>query len=141
MSIFFDSPSNIVSLFSSIFIYVMEWHLILILCFYRFVTVIMNVTATIAMEIPTMIFVVSGSPNMTVPTTMAVIGSKTPRTDAFVAPILRDAMAKVAVETIVGNSARPIRLSQSVPVVIPAVMAVPEKMIFPMNTIAPTVRA
>ena len=78
---------------------------------------------------------------MTVPTTMAVIGSKTPRTDAFVAPILRDAMAKVAVETIVGNSARPIRLSQSVPVVIPAVMAVSEKMIFPMNTIAPTVRA
>ena len=93
------------------------------------------------MEIPTIMFVVSGSPNIRVPTTIAVIGSNTPKTEAFVAPIFRDAMASVAVETIVGNKARPTRFSQSAPVVIPAVMAVSELMIFPTNTIAPTVRA
>lgn len=108
---------------------------------YRFVTVIMNVTATIAIEIPTMMFVVRGSPNIIVPTIMAVIGSNTPSTEALVAPILRDAMARVAVDTIVGSKASPIRLSQSIPVVIPAVKAVSEKIIFPMNTIAPTIRA
>ena len=108
---------------------------------YRFVTVIINVTATIAIEIPTMIFVVSGSPNITVPTTIAVIGSNTPSTEAFVAPMLREAMASVAVETMVGNSASPTRFSQSIPVVIPAVMAVSELMIFPMKTTAPTVSA
>ena len=94
----------------------------------------MNVTATMAMEIPTMIFVVSGSPNISVPTTMAVMGSKTPRTDALVAPMFREAMARVAVETMVGNRASPTRLSQSAPVVIPAVMAVSELMIFPRNS-------
>ena len=90
---------------------------------YRLVTVIMNVTATMAMEIPTMIFVVSGSPNISVPTTMAVMGSKTPRTDALVAPMFREAMARVAVETMVGNRASPTRLSQSAPVVILAGLA------------------
>lgn len=74
----------------------------------------MNVTATMAMEIPTMIFVVSGSPNISVPTTMAVMGSKTPRTDALVAPIFREAMARVAVETMVGNRASPTRLIKPV---------------------------
>ena len=92
----------------------------------------MNVTATIAMDIPKIMFVVSGSSNIKVPTTIAVIGSNTPRTDAFVAPMLREAMAKVAVETIVGRIARPIRLNQSVHAVIPAVIAIPENMIFPM---------
>lgn len=63
---------------------------------YRLVTVIMNVTATMATEIPIMILVVSGSPNTSVPTTIAVIGSNTPSTEALVAPMLRDAMARVA---------------------------------------------
>ena len=36
----------------------------------------MNVTATMAMEMPTMMLVVSGSPNISVPTMMAVMGSE-----------------------------------------------------------------
>ena len=76
---------------------------------YRLVTVIMNVTATMATEIPIMILVVSGSPNTSVPTTIAVIGSNTPSTEALVAPMLRDAMARVAVETMVGSKASPKR--------------------------------
>lgn len=40
--------------------------------FYRLVTKIMNVTATIAMPIPAMILVVNASPNISVPTSMAV---------------------------------------------------------------------
>ena len=68
-------------------------------------------TAIIAMQMPSMMFVVSGSPNITVPTRIAVMGSNTPSTDAFVAPMLRVAMARDAVDTIVGSSARPMRLS------------------------------
>ena len=56
---------------------------------------------------PITMFEVKGSPNISVPTRMAVIGSNTPSTEAFVAPILRVAMASVAVETIVGSSANP----------------------------------
>ena len=93
------------------------------------------------MPMPTTILVVSGSPNISVPTRMAVIGSKTPSTEAFVAPILRVAMARVAVETMVGSSAKPTKFNQSPLVVMPAVMAVSEKAIFPKNTTAPTVRA
>ena len=48
------------------------------------------------MQMPTMMFVVSGSANIIVPTKIAVIGSNTPSTDAFVAPILRVAIARVA---------------------------------------------
>jgi len=70
-----------------------------------------------AMPMPTTMLVVRGSPNINVPTRMAVIGSKTPSTEAFVAPILRVAMARVAVETIVGSRAKPTKLSQSPPVV------------------------
>ena len=40
-----------------------------------------------AMPMPRTIFVVKGSPNISVPTRMAVIGSKTPSTEAFVAPL------------------------------------------------------
>ena len=68
-------------------------------------------------------------------------GFEDARTDALVAPMFREAIARVAVETMVGNRASPTRLSQSAPVVIPAVMAVSELMIFPRNTIAPTVSA
>ena len=94
-----------------------------------------------AMQMPTTMLVVSGSPNISVPTRMAVIGSKTPSTEAFVAPILRVAMASVAVETIVGSSAKPTKFSQSPPEVIPAVIEVSERAIFPKKTTAPTVRA
>lgn len=65
---------------------------------------IMNVTATMAIQMPVIIFVVSGSPNIRVPTRIAVIGSNTPNTDALVAPIFLVAMARVAVETMVGSS-------------------------------------
>ena len=43
-----------------------------------------------------MIFDVSASPKTTVPTRIAVIGSKTPNTEAFVAPIFLVALAKCA---------------------------------------------
>ena len=109
--------------------------------YYLFVTEIINVTATMAMQMPTMMLVVRGSPNINVPTKMAVIGSKTPSTEAFVAPILRVAMASVAVETMVGSSAKPTKLSQAAPPSIPAVIVVSENRIIPKKTVAPTVRA
>ena len=93
------------------------------------------------MVIPTMMFAVSGSPNISVPTSMAVMGSNTPKTEALVAPILRVAIASVAVDTMVGSSAKPAKLSQSVLVEIPSVMAVSESSTFPRNTKQPTVRA
>ena len=46
----------------------------------------MNVTATMAMPIPATMLVVSASPNISVPTNMAVMGSNTPNTEALVAP-------------------------------------------------------
>ena len=73
----------------------------------------MNVMAAIVRTMPVMTLVVTGSPNAMAPTRMAVIGSKTPRTDAFVAPIRRVATARVAVDTIVGRTARPVRLAQA----------------------------
>ena len=93
------------------------------------------------MTMPTTMFVVRGSSNISVPTSIAVTGSKTPSTEAFVAPTLRVATAKVAVETIVGRSAKPTKLSQSTVVDMPAVIAVSEKMIFPKNITAPTMSA
>ena len=60
--------------------------------------VIMNVMATIDITMPTTMLVVSASPKTTVPTRMAVTGSKTPSTDALVAPMFRVATASVAVE-------------------------------------------
>ena len=48
---------------------------------------IINVTATIEIRIPAMILVVSASPKTNVPTRIAVIGSKTPNTEALVAPM------------------------------------------------------
>ena len=65
--------------------------------------------AAIEIIIPTIMPVVSGSLNTSVPISIAVIGSKTPRTDALVAPIFRVATAKVAVDTMVGSRARPMR--------------------------------
>ena len=94
-----------------------------------------------AMPIPKRMFVVKGSPNISVPIRIAVIGSNTPNTEALAAPMFRVAMANVAVETMVGNRAKPSKFSQSLLVVMPAVIAVSEKDILPMNTIAPIVRA
>ena len=62
-----------------------------------------------------------GLPKTKVPTRMAVIGSNTPKTDALVAPMLRVAMASVAVETMVGKMASPTKLSQSSLLSMPAV--------------------
>ena len=107
---------------------------------YRFVAAIINVTAITEILIPNMMFVVSGSPNTIVPTSIAVIGSNTPSTDALVAPILRVAMARVAVDTMVGNKASPMRLSQLWLVDMPAVIGVWARMICAKNTIDPTIR-
>ena len=48
---------------------------------YRFVTIIMKVTAMMAIRMPIMMLGVSASPNTSVPTNIAVMGSKTPNTD------------------------------------------------------------
>ena len=81
----------------------------------------MNVTAAMDISIPIRILLVNGSPNTSVPTIIAVIGSNTPNTDALVAPILRVDTARVAVDMMVGKIASPIRFSQSILVSIPAV--------------------
>ena len=93
-----------------------------------------------AMPMPRRMFVVKGSPNISVPIRIAVIGSNTPGTEALVAPIFRVAMANVAVETMVGKRAKPAKFNQSPPVVIPAEIGASEKDILQKNTIAPTVR-
>ena len=85
-----------------------------------------------------MILLVNASLNISVPTSMAVIGSNTPSTDALVAPILRVATAKVAVDTMVGSRANQIRLNQSPQLVMPSVIGVSEKAILPRKIIAPT---
>ena len=100
----------------------------------------MNVTATIDMPIPNTMLALSGSPNISVPTRIAVIGSNTPSTEALVAPMLREAMARVAVETIVGSSASPKRHSHAVLPSMPAVIVVCDRAILPRNTIDPTIR-
>lgn len=93
-----------------------------------------------AMVMPTMMLSVRASPKTRVPTRMAVMGSNTPKTEAFVAPILRVATASVAVDTMVGRRARPTRLSQSRRVVMPARMSVPDRPMRERNTTAPTQR-
>ena len=77
------------------------------------VLAIIKVMAAMESKIPTMIFVVSASPKTMVPIRMAVMGSKTPSTEALVAPIFRVAIANVAVETTVGRRARPTRFIQA----------------------------
>ena len=63
-----------------------------------------------AITMPRTMLVVRASPKTSVPTRIAVIGSNTPSTDALVAPILRVAIANVAVDIIVGKIAKPTRL-------------------------------
>ena len=108
---------------------------------YRFVVTIINTIAAIESRIPMTTLVVKASPKTSVPTRMAVIGSNTPSTEAFVAPILRVAMANVAVETIVGKRARPMRFIQAIPPSMPVVMPPSENRIFVRKTMAPTVSA
>ena len=92
-----------------------------------------------AIRIPVTILVVSVSPNAIVPTRMAVMGSNTPSTEAFVAPMLRVAMASVAVETMVGNRASPKRFIHAPHPSIPVVMGVGDMQIFVKKMMAPTV--
>ena len=102
---------------------------------------IMKVTATMEMRMPAMMFGVSASPKMTVPTRIAVIGSKTPNTDAFVAPMFLVATARDAVETIVGRTARPMRLHDAIPQSLPAIRSAPENKHLPMKKKVPVSRA
>ena len=105
---------------------------------HRLVMAIMNVMATIEIRIPTTMFVVSASPKTSVPTRMAVTGSKTPSTEALVAPMLRVAMASVAVDTMVGSTASPTRFSQARCPVSPVIIPAPDSAIFPQKTSVPT---
>lgn len=101
---------------------------------------ITNETAIIEIMIPVIMFHVSGSPNIMVPTRIAVTGSNTPSTDALVAPILRVATARVDVETIVGNKASPKRLAHAAAPEMPLNTGFPVIMILEAKTIAPISR-
>ena len=107
---------------------------------HRFVETIMNVTATMAIRMPKTIFVVSASPKTRVPTRIAVIGSNTPSTEAFVAPILRVETASVAVETTVGRMARPIRFPHAAMPSMPVSKSVSASRILPRKMHAPVSR-
>ena len=88
-----------------------------------------------------MMLVVSASPKTNVPTSIAVIGSKTPKTEALVAPIFLVAIAKVAVETIVGRTASPIRFIHAIPDSRPVIRAAPESEHLVKKTTVPTSNA
>ena len=105
--------------------------------FYLFVVTIINTTAAIEIVMPIMMLFVSGSPKTKVPTTMAVIGSKTSKIEALVAPIFLVATASVAVDIIVGKMARHTKLNQSSPVSMPVVISAPDIMSFTKKIIAP----
>ena len=102
---------------------------------------IMNVMATIEIRMPTTTFVVSASPKTSVPTRMAVTGSKTPSTEALVAPMLRVAMASVAVDKMGGSRASPTRVSQAVGAVRTVGIPASDMTILPKKTKVPTERA
>lgn len=98
----------------------------------------MKVMAAMVRTMPMMTLVVTGSPNAIAPTRMAVTGSNTPRTEALVAPISLVATASVAVETMVGNTARPSRLSHAAGPAIPSVREWPSDTAIAKNTTDPT---
>ena len=102
--------------------------------------IIIKVTAPIASRMPVRMLLVSASPKAMVPTRMAVMGSKTPSTEALVAPMFLVDMASVAVDTIVGKMASPTRYSQSLVLAMPVVMLAFEAMIFEKKTTDPTER-
>ena len=62
---------------------------------------------------------VMGSRKSSVPMSMAVMGSNTPRIAVRVGPMIRVAMARVSREIMVGNMARPVRLSADFQVLTP----------------------
>ena len=62
---------------------------------------------------------VMGSRKSSVPMRMAVMGSNTPRMAVRVGPMWRVAMARVNSEIMVGNMARPVRLSADFQVLTP----------------------
>ena len=99
---------------------------------------IIKVTATTEIRIPVMMLEVRASPNTKVPTRIAVIGSKTPKTEALVAPIFLVAIAKVAVETIVGRIASPMRLNHAIPPSSPVMSSAPDIEHLVKKTIVPT---
>ena len=86
-------------------------------------------------------FGVSASPKTTVPTRIAVIGSKTPNTEALVAPMFLEEIARVAVDTIVGRTARPMRLIQAIAPSSPDMSSVPESEHLVRKTTVPISRA
>ena len=102
---------------------------------------IIKVTAIIEIRIPAMMLVVSASPKTNVPTRIAVIGSKTPNTEAFVAPMFLVAIAKVAVEMIVGKTASPMRFIHAIPPSSPVMSSAPENEHLVKKTMVPTSRA
>ena len=100
---------------------------------------IINTTADIDSAMPITMLVVISSLNANAPARIAVIGSNTLNTDAFVAPILRVDIARVEVETIVGRIANPNKLSQAVSPTRPAVMLLLLKIIRVRKTTDPTI--
>ena len=105
---------------------------------YLLVDIIIKVMASIAIIIPMTMLFVRVSPKTRVPTKIAVIGSNTPSTDAFVAPMFRVATANVAVDMMVGRMARQTKLSQSRLQSMPVIISVPEMAVRSRNTVAPT---
>lgn len=101
----------------------------------------MKVTATTDIRMPITMLGVSASLNTSVPTRIAVIGSNTPSTDALVAPMFLVAIARVAVDTIVGNTARPTRFIHAVPESSPVISSEPDVMLLVKKITAPTDRA
>ena len=106
---------------------------------YLFVEIIIKLTANIAISMPMIMLLVSASPKTNVPTRIAVMGSNTPSTDAFVAPILRVATASVEVDTMVGRIASHTKFNQSSLVSIPSVSFSPEAATLLKKKIAPTI--
>ena len=100
-----------------------------------------KVMAAIVRTIPIITLVVTGSPNAMAPTRMAVTGSNTPSTDALVAPMRRVATARVAVDTIVGRTASPVRLPHAAMLSRPASRECPSASAMAKNTADPTSRA
>ena len=105
---------------------------------YLLVTTIMNITAMTAMDMPMTMFEVSASPNTRVPTRIAVIGSNTPSTEVFVAPMFLVETARVAIETMVGITASPTRLTHAIVLSSPVRSSESEVRLMTLNTTAPT---
>ena len=100
---------------------------------------IIKITADIDSAMPITMCVVICSLNANAPARIAVMGSNTLNTDAFVAPILRVDIANVEVETIVGKIANPNKFSQAVLPSRPVVIVLLLKIICVRKTTEPTI--